>query len=146
MMKPRKILLATGLTVYLLQSLGCGVLLYPERQGQKGGRIDPLVAILDGVGLFLFVIPGLVAFAIDFYQGTIYLPGGYSSLTGEREPLRALKLEGPVTPASVKAALERELGREVDLSQAQVQALHLERDRLQLIQTLALHQQTRTAL
>ena len=62
---------------------GCGTLLYPERRGQRGGRIDPAVAILDGVGCLLFLIPGLIAFAVDFHQGTIYLPGTQAS-AGER--------------------------------------------------------------
>lgn len=53
----------------------CGTILYPERKGQKDGRIDPAVAILDGLGLLLFLIPGVIAFAVDFSNGTIYLPG-----------------------------------------------------------------------
>ena len=62
-------------TVLIVQLTGCGTLMYPERRGQKGGRIDAGVAILDGVGLLLFVIPGLIAYAIDFSTGAIYLPG-----------------------------------------------------------------------
>lgn len=54
--------------------VGCGTLFYPERQGQTTGKIDPTVLILDGIGLFFFIIPGLVAFAVDFGTGTIYLP------------------------------------------------------------------------
>lgn len=140
-MKPRRIFLALGMATYLLQSLGCGVLLYPERQGQKGGRLDPVVAILDGIGLLLFVIPGLIAFAIDFHQGTIYLPSGYSSLDGESGSLRAVKIEGPITQEAIEEVLRRELGRDVDLGAAQVQALHIEQDQLSRIQTLALQQQ-----
>lgn len=59
-----------------VQIAGCGTLLYPERKGQKTGRIDPGVAILDAVGLFFFIIPGVVAFGVDFVTGAIYLPGG----------------------------------------------------------------------
>jgi hypothetical protein len=29
---------------------------------------------LDGLGLLLFFVPGVVAFAVDFYTGAIYLP------------------------------------------------------------------------
>lgn len=65
-----------GLTLLAVvcQSLGCGTLLHPERRGQPPGRIDPAVAILDGVGLLLFFIPGVIAFAVDFATGAIYLP------------------------------------------------------------------------
>jgi hypothetical protein len=59
-------------TVLLYTS--CGTLLYPERRGQTSGRIDPGVAVLDGIGLVLFIIPGLIAFAVDFTTGAIYLP------------------------------------------------------------------------
>lgn len=58
------------------QSLGCGTILHPERKGQRGGRIDAGVAVLDGIGLLFFIIPGVIAFAVDFSNGTIYLPGG----------------------------------------------------------------------
>ena len=62
-MSIRKFWLSLSLAIYVLHSTACGVLLYPERQGQKGGRIDPAIAILDGIGLLLFLIPGLVALA-----------------------------------------------------------------------------------
>src|SRR6185436_15593086 len=59
----------------MTQLVGCGTLIHPERRGQSSGRIDPAIAILDGIGLLLFIIPGLIAFAIDFATGAIYLPG-----------------------------------------------------------------------
>ena len=59
----------------LLVLAGCGTLLHPERQQQPhSGRLDPNILILDGIGLLFFVVPGLVAFGIDFYTGAIYLP------------------------------------------------------------------------
>ena len=67
-------LLCAALVLHLV---GCGTLLYPDRQGLKGGRVDPGVVVLDGVLLFFFIVPGLVAFGIDFYTGAIYLPGGH---------------------------------------------------------------------
>jgi hypothetical protein len=65
--------------ILLVQVFGCGTIIYPERRGQKSGRIDPGIAILDGIGLLFFIIPGLVAYAIDFTTGAIYLPGGHRS-------------------------------------------------------------------
>jgi hypothetical protein len=73
--------------VFVLQATGCGTLLYPERRGQTQGKIDPGVAILDGVGLLIFIVPGLIAFAIDFSTGAIYLPpekSGSGSENGEQ--------------------------------------------------------------
>ena len=71
----KKILSLTITFVLILQLVGCGTILYPERRGQRGGRIDPGVAILDAVGLLFFIIPGVIAFAVDFGNGAIYLPG-----------------------------------------------------------------------
>mgnify|MGYP006918514624 FL=1 len=54
--------------------------MYPERKGQVSGKIDAGVAVLDGIGLLLFIIPGVIAFAVDFSNGTIYLPPEKNSL------------------------------------------------------------------
>src|SRR5580698_7330540 len=62
----------TALLVF--QLTGCGTLLYPERRGQVAGRLDAGVVILDAVGLLFFIIPGVIAFAVDFSNGSIYLP------------------------------------------------------------------------
>ena len=64
--------------ILLLQMVACGTIIYPERRGQTSGRIDAGIAILDGLGLLLFIIPGVIAFAVDFSSGAIYLPGGKS--------------------------------------------------------------------
>lgn len=65
------------LLCYFLTS--CGLILYPERRGNSHGRIDPAIAVLDGVGLLFFIIPGLVAFTVDFATGCIYLGGNSKS-------------------------------------------------------------------
>jgi hypothetical protein len=62
--------------------VGCGTILYPERRGQqiptidRLEKVDPLVVVLDGILLFAFLVPGVVAFAVDFSTGAIYLPPG----------------------------------------------------------------------
>ncbi|MBB5210712.1 hypothetical protein [Microbulbifer hydrolyticus] len=67
------------LLTLMLNLTACGYFLYPERKGQSGGRVDPVVVILDGAGLLFGILPGVVAFAVDFTNGTIYLPAGGSS-------------------------------------------------------------------
>ncbi|MEW6073970.1 MAG: hypothetical protein AB1726_15420 [Planctomycetota bacterium] len=59
-----------------LQITACGTLMFEERRGQSGGKIDPNVVILDGLGLLFFIVPGLVAYIVDFTTGAIYLPPG----------------------------------------------------------------------
>lgn len=54
---------------------GCGTILHSERIHQHHSRdIDWKIAALDGLGLALFFVPGVIAFAVDFYSGAIYLP------------------------------------------------------------------------
>lgn len=53
---------------------GCGTIFYPERIGQSHGPLDWKVVALDTIGLLLFVVPGVIAFIVDFHNGTIYLP------------------------------------------------------------------------
>lgn len=62
--------------IFTLQLYACGTLMYPERRGQKQGEIDVKVAVLDGLGLLFCIIPGVVAYIVDFSTGAIYLPAG----------------------------------------------------------------------
>ena len=70
--KAVRLALVSGVAVELT---GCGTVLHNERVGQPHSRdIDWKVAGLNGLGLILFFVPGVVAFAVDFYTGAIYLP------------------------------------------------------------------------
>ena len=63
--------------VATLPTTSCGSLLFPERHSKPhSGTLDTNIVILDGVGLLFFILPGLIAFTVDFVQGTIYLPEG----------------------------------------------------------------------
>jgi hypothetical protein len=49
--------------------------LHGERCGQPHSRdLDWKIVALDGLGLLLFFVPGVIAFVVDFYTGAIYLP------------------------------------------------------------------------
>ena len=63
--------------------VGCGTLLYPDRRGQPAGRFDADIVILDAIGLFFFLVPGVIAFAVDLTTGAIYLPHGQKSKVGQ---------------------------------------------------------------
>ncbi|WP_397571168.1 hypothetical protein [Schlesneria sp. T3-172] len=58
----------------LCLDVGCGTILHPERRGQPAGPLDWKIVALDAVGLMFFFVPGVIAFAVDFNNGTIYLP------------------------------------------------------------------------
>lgn len=136
-MQIRKILASTALAAFIVNTAGCGLLLHPERQGQKSGRIDPSIAIFDGIGLLFFLIPGLVAFAIDFHQGTIYLPGGQSSVGESDNGLRAVKVDGEMTKENIEATLKDALGQEVDITAFNVQAMRIEHSQLNMLHNVA---------
>jgi len=62
-----------------IATLGCGTILHPARKGQPAGQLDWGVVALDAVGLLFFFVPGVIAFAVDFNNGTIYLPSEEAS-------------------------------------------------------------------
>lgn len=102
------------------QLTACGTILHPERKGQKSGRIDPAIAVFDGIGLLFFLIPGVIAFAVDFSNGTIYLPGGRNSQLNDEE-LKRVAPEGKVDQAALAEIL-----RAKNLINDPVQAQRLE--------------------
>lgn len=95
----RRFLLASSAITLASAVSACGTILHPERKGQSGGRIDPSIAILNGLGLLLFLIPGVIAFAVDFSNGTIYLPGTQSSNASDE--IQSVKYDGDLTEAKL---------------------------------------------
>ncbi|MFA5117415.1 MAG: hypothetical protein WC695_01025 [Candidatus Omnitrophota bacterium] len=107
--------------VLIIQLAGCGTLMYPERRGQKAGRIDAGVAVLDGIGLLFFIIPGIIAYAVDFSNGTIYLPGTAHSFLGPKD-LKQVKFDPKhCTNATIESIIKEETGYSVKLNQDDVQ-------------------------
>jgi len=128
------------LAVTILQASACGTLMYPERRGQRAGEIDVKVAVFDGIGLFFFIIPGVVAYIVDFGTGAIYLPAGRRN---------RLKLEGasPVVvqldpillqnPGVVRRIVSEEMGLSgmVDWSKLQSSEINADRVATRLAET-----------
>lgn len=112
--------------VLIFQLTGCGTIMYPERKGQKGGRIDVGIAVLDGIGLLLFIIPGVIAYAADFSNGTIYLPGtDRSSL--DLKKMKQVKFDPKHSSfASIEEIVKKETGYDVKLYQDYVQVSELD--------------------
>ncbi|MGS2743322.1 hypothetical protein ACU6TU_06960 [Halomonas sp. LS-001] len=89
---------------------GCGTVFYPERKGQISGEIDPIVAVANGVGLLFFLVPGVIAYAVDFSNGTIYLPGTHSA------SLDVQRLEDANDKQALEALLSEKAGQPVTLN------------------------------
>jgi len=70
----RRIALVLALAV-AIESASCGTVIHPERVGRShSGALDPSIVVLDGLGVLVFLIPGVVAFIVDFSTGAIWLP------------------------------------------------------------------------
>ena len=114
-MRTRSRVIGGVLAVSLFTQLtACGTLFYPDRRGQIDGKIDPAIAIANAVGLLFYVIPGLIAFGIDFATGAIYLPEGSYSMAPEKLQ-EAIGADGVVDHAKLKAIIETETGRSLPL-------------------------------
>ncbi|HBX56217.1 polyribonucleotide nucleotidyltransferase [Pseudomonas sp. UBA2684] len=97
------------------QLAACGTLFYPDRRGQIEGKIDPVVAALNAIGILFFVIPGLIAFGIDFATGAIYLPGGQTAQVDPQELQQLVDADGNVDPAKLKALIDAQTGHSLPL-------------------------------
>ena len=133
-MKPKhprvKLICAIVALLFCLQLASCGFVLYPERRGQSHGRIDPAVAVLDGIGLLLFVVPGIVAFAVDFATGTIYLPGSKRASTTplDKDDMLVFQVDrGELNSQTIEEIVSDHTGYPVKFDQDNLRAYELER-------------------
>jgi hypothetical protein len=53
--------------------VGCAAIIHPERQGNPPGPIDVAPLILDILWFIPGLVPGIIALAVDFGTGAIYL-------------------------------------------------------------------------
>ena len=113
----------TLLGLLQVSTVGCGTILYPARRGQPAGQLDWGVVALDAVGLLFFFVPGVIAFAVDFNNGTIYLPsegvsGPAQASTDHtrKSPLTSITTSPQqLTPQVVEQTLARHTGRDIRL-------------------------------
>jgi hypothetical protein len=99
---------------------GCGMILHPERRNQPpGGSMDWSIFALDAVGLLLFFIPGVIAFAVDFSTGAIYLPPNQYGSAGRPAKDQSLVTvnvpQKDLTPERLEQVASQHAGRDVRL-------------------------------
>jgi hypothetical protein len=104
----------------------CGTILYPERNGQRAGQIDPLVAVLDGVGLLFFLIPGVIAFAVDFNNHSIYLPHGHARRAGSSHEYSRTRITAKLDRAVIENFVRTETGTPINLRQPNMRVIRLD--------------------
>jgi len=99
----------------LTQLTACGTLFYPDRRGQIEGKVDPVIVALDAIGILFYVIPGLIAFGVDFATGAIYYPGGTTAQVDPAKLKPAVNADGSIDNSKLQAILESELGQRLPL-------------------------------
>ncbi len=101
--------------------------MYPERKGQRDGRLDIGVVLLDGIGLLFFIIPGVIAYAVDFTNGTIYLPGTNTRRVGlDRPDLKMVKFDAKrYTPDSLEHIISAETGYDLSWKDERLRVVRL---------------------
>ena len=97
------------------QLTACGTLFFPDRRGQIEGKIDPVVAGLNAVGILFYVIPGLIAFGIDFATGAIYLPEGQTAQIDPQQLKQLIGEDGKVDQYALKTLIETSTGHQLPL-------------------------------
>lgn len=126
---PTRRIMATGLTAATAGLLsGCGTIIYPERINQKErGDLDFVVVGMDAVGLLFFLVPGIVAFVVDFGTGAIYYPAEREE--GERETtiFDKMKAEAKLDQAEIERLVEQKTGERIDLGQEDIRVMRLQR-------------------
>jgi hypothetical protein len=118
--------LTIGLAFFLAS---CGTLLYPERRGQPAGRLDVGVVALDGVGLLVFILPGVIAFVVDFTTGAIYLPPEYAVVVPSAGmELRQVRVDpAALTPRRLEAIVQEQTGKTVSLQPGMYRAMRIQK-------------------
>lgn len=104
----------------------CGTILYPDRAHQaERGNLDPAIIILDGIGLFFFLVPGIIAFAVDFATGAIYFPADQEPGDRERTIFDRIDSQARLNQGAIERIAGRRAGQKVDLNRKDVLAMRL---------------------
>jgi hypothetical protein len=114
----------------MIGTTGCGTILHPERRGQPAGPLDWGIVALDAIGLLLFFVPGVIAFAVDFSNGTIYLPADrYGLRSGTSQGSRLVTIHAPqkrLTIPALETIVSRHSGEAIHLKPGTYRTVELE--------------------
>ena len=135
--KKKKAITITTMFAFSIQVASCGTLLYPEREGQKAGKLNLAVVALDAVGLLFFLVPGIIAFAVDYSNGTLYLPSSSNAAGSNR--LNALAIKGEITDAKIQHLLFTNTRQLIDISDSEVTRTKISTDINEIAQSIKLY-------
>ena len=119
-----KIFQGSIIVLLVFQLAGCGTIFYPERRGQRAGNLDVGIVILDGIGLLFAIVPGVIAFAVDFSNGCIYLPDRRHD--DRSAQLKQIKFDPKHTSlAQIERIIKDQTGQTVYLTQDNIRVSRL---------------------
>jgi hypothetical protein len=119
---PASIVVSLLIVTMAINLASCGTILSPERRNQSaGGKIDVGVAVLDGIGLLFFIVPGVVAFAVDFSNNSIYLPHGHA-----KSKFSEIQFDKKLDEATIENIVHAETGKTINLQQSNVGIIRLD--------------------
>jgi hypothetical protein len=116
--------IAAPLLIFIMvfNLVSCGTILHPERRNQPAsGNIDAGIAVLDGIGLLFFIVPGVIAFAVDFSNNTIYLPRGHA-----KSKYTEIQIDKKLDEVTIENIIHAETGKTIDLQQSNVGIIRLD--------------------
>jgi hypothetical protein len=105
----------------------CGTIIYPDRVNQKKrGDLDFIVVGMDAVGLLFFLIPGIVAFAVDFGTGAIYFPEGHEKGRRENTIFDKIDSQAKLDQREIERIVGEKTGMEINLDGEDVLTMRLD--------------------
>jgi len=117
-MNIKKSIITSTVVAFAMQVTACGTIIHPERKGQSAGQLDTSIVALNAVGLLFFLVPGVIAFAVDFNNGAIYLPGGSASITSEN--VNIVSVDGEISNEKIEKVILEQTGKTVNLDEGNV--------------------------
>jgi hypothetical protein len=119
---PASIVASLLIVTMAINLASCGTILHPERRNQPAsGNIDAGIAVLDGIGLLFFIVPGVIAFAVDFSNNSIYLPRGHA-----KSKYSEIQIDKKLDEATIENIIHAETGKTIDLHQSSVGIIRLD--------------------
>jgi hypothetical protein len=116
--KIKKAISLTLASAFVMQLAACGTIMHPERKGQAAGQLDTSIVALNAVGLLFFLVPGVIAFAVDFNNGAIYLPGGSAAI--DSDEVNIVTIEGDMTNEMIEQVVYQQTGKSINLKESEV--------------------------
>jgi hypothetical protein len=84
-----KMIIIVMLVSLMFSTSSCATIFHSERRGNSGGQLDVGMFVCDLLWLFAGFIPGVIAVAVDFGTGAIWLEKGSHSLVPQPNSAQA---------------------------------------------------------